>query len=265
MHTRSLGLHLLCAGLMAGFCAGQGSSKSKPSTRSGQKIFASMCASCHGLDGRGSERAPNIAQSAGVQALSDQKLRTIVSQGLPGTGMPAFRSLTHQDLASVVARLRTLQGQEALAPLPGDEQRGKNLFFGVAGCSSCHMFKGQGGFIARDLSNYATTHRTSEIKEAFAHETRDSESAARHVLVILKSGDTFDGLVRNEDNFSMQLQSLDGTFHFLTKSDINRISAQPPLMPTDAAKRISDAEINDLVKFLASEGKHGKSEPEESE
>src|SRR4030081_2551948 len=39
--------------------------------RTGEEIFASSCAGCHGLDGRGGERAPNIAGRPAVQQLSD--------------------------------------------------------------------------------------------------------------------------------------------------------------------------------------------------
>src|SRR6266850_728632 len=38
-----------------------------PSTASGQAVFASSCASCHGLDGRGGERAPGVVGNTRVQ------------------------------------------------------------------------------------------------------------------------------------------------------------------------------------------------------
>jgi len=36
----------------------------------GRQTFAASCASCHGLDGRGSERAPDIADRPDVRELS---------------------------------------------------------------------------------------------------------------------------------------------------------------------------------------------------
>ncbi len=59
----------------------------------GQRTFTATCAACHGLDGRGGERAPNIAGSPRLQRLSDAELAGIVSNGVPGKGMPAFGSL----------------------------------------------------------------------------------------------------------------------------------------------------------------------------
>src|SRR5208337_3394143 len=93
------------------------------STR-GKQTFASTCANCHGLDGRGGERAPSIADSAKVQKLSDSQIVRIVENGIPGTAMPAFRSLSNADVKNLVTYLRTLQGAKQTVKLPGDANRG---------------------------------------------------------------------------------------------------------------------------------------------
>src|ERR1700735_4635247 len=89
------------------------------STR-GKKTFASTCANCHGLDGKGGERAPNIAEKASVQRLSDAQISHIIENGVPGTGMPAFHSLPPSDVQAIVGYLRTLQGKKNALKLPGD-------------------------------------------------------------------------------------------------------------------------------------------------
>src|SRR5580704_10405193 len=94
-----------------------------PSTR-GRQVFASTCANCHGLDGRGGERAPNIVERASVQRLSDAQISHIIEKGVPGTGMPAFHSLERSDMEAIVAYLRTLQGSKRTPTLPGDPVRG---------------------------------------------------------------------------------------------------------------------------------------------
>src|ERR1700722_512604 len=71
----------------------QGKGAPRADALPGQRTFTSTCAGCHGLDGRGGERAPNITGSAKLGRLSDANLAAIVANGVPGTGMPAFRSL----------------------------------------------------------------------------------------------------------------------------------------------------------------------------
>src|SRR3954451_14342904 len=57
----------------------------------GQKTFSSRCAGCHGLDGRGSQRAPNIASNPTTRRLSDPELTQIILNGRTDFGMPSFR------------------------------------------------------------------------------------------------------------------------------------------------------------------------------
>ncbi len=65
----------------------------KSASTRGKQTFTSTCAGCHGLDGRGGERAPNIAENPKVLRFSDAQISLIIENGVPGTGMPAFHSL----------------------------------------------------------------------------------------------------------------------------------------------------------------------------
>lgn len=234
--------------------------KSSHSGAGGQQIFASACASCHGLDGRGGERAPNIAQAAAVQRLSDQELTRIVTEGVPGTGMPAFHSLGSNGISAVVKYLRVLQGRGQPSALPGVAERGQTLFFGRAGCSSCHMVGGQGGFLASDLSGYGKTHNVDEIREAILKPGLDSSLRAKNAVVTTNDGTRLEGIVRNEDNFSIQLQSKDGAYHFIDKADAKDVHYDPaPVMP-NYENMLSRSDVNDVVSYLVTAAKSSKTE-----
>src|SRR5437660_9520264 len=145
---------------------GDGTSRSN-----GQQVFASNCAGCHGLDGSGTQRAPNIVTSPQVQKRSAEEIHRIVSDGIAGTGMPAFRRLGEQEITAVTNYLRTLQGKNETSALPGNPQNGKTIFFAADGCAGCHMIAGSGGFIAPDLSTYAQTHSSDQIKSGITDPT----------------------------------------------------------------------------------------------
>lgn len=222
------------------------------STR-GEKTFASSCAGCHGLDGRGGERAPNIADSSRVQRLSDAQIAHVVENGIPGTGMPAFHSLASSDVKAVVTYLRTLHGTKKALNLPGDGKRGETIFFAKAGCSGCHMVLGKGGFIASDLSGYGRAHAVEQTRSAIINPPPGSDQQARMVTATTRAGEKYVGRIRNEDNFSLQLQTWDGAFRFLSKSDIEKSEySSQGLMPTDYASTLSSDELNDLVNYLLS-------------
>jgi putative heme-binding domain-containing protein len=255
-------VQLLAAFALLSLSLSAQSRHAKPATSgpSGQQVFASACASCHGLDGRGGERAPNIAQAAAVQRLSDQELTRIVTEGVPGTGMPAFHSLGSSGISAVVKYLRVLQGRGQPSALPGVAQRGETLFFGGAGCSSCHMVAGRGGFLASDLSGYGKTHSADEMREAILKPGRDSALRAKNAVVTTNDGKRLEGIVRNEDNFSIQLQSQDGTYHFIDKSDAKSVEYDPtPVMPNYEAT-LSHSDLNDIVSYLVTAARNSKTE-----
>jgi hypothetical protein len=58
-------------------------------------------------------------------------------------------------------------------------------------------------------------------------------------------------LIRNEDNFSIQLQTRDGSFHFFRRADLQRCENLPgSLMPANYGEKLSENELNDLVNYL---------------
>jgi putative heme-binding domain-containing protein len=218
----------------------------------GRQTFAANCAACHGLDGLGTQRAPNIVTGSRGRQLSPADILRIVSDGIPGTGMPSFRSLGEDRLNAIVAYVTGLQGKNSAASVPGDPAKGRQLFFGAAGCSSCHMVKGHGGFMAPDLSDYAQTRSADRIQAAITDRAaRDSTVSV--VTAITAGGQQYRGIVRNEDNFSLQLQSQDGSFHFFSKAALKRIDREPAsLMPSDYGTTLTPAQLDDLVSYLLS-------------
>jgi putative heme-binding domain-containing protein len=146
--------------------------------------------------------------------------------------------------------LRTLQGRSDAVPIPGDPRRGEALFFGQARCSQCHMIEGRGGFIGSDLSAYAADFLPDEIRHAILN-VRDAGGRASLIQVTLIDGRVWEGVARNEDNFSLQLQSSDGAFHLLQKSEVATVKpSSRALMPEDYGQILSAAELDDIVGYL---------------
>jgi cytochrome c oxidase cbb3-type subunit III len=138
-------------------------------------------------------------------------------------------------------------------PIPGGPKRGESLFFGTVRCSECHMVNGKGGFIGSDLSGYAADSSPDEVRLAIVRPNRDGKHSRGQMRVALLNGKIVEGVVRNEDNFSIQLQSVDGVFHFIQKPEVADVkpSAQP-LMPDNYGQTLSAAELDDLVGYLMS-------------
>lgn len=218
----------------------------------GSKTFATNCAGCHGSDGRGGERAPNIATARNIVSLTDKDLAGFVRNGIPGSGMPAFGFLGDNGIRDVVTFLRQLQGKTATeVKLTGDQASGRALFFGQAGCSSCHMMHGEGGFLASDLSDYGRGIAPDRIRKAIVGPETFVTPGTEVVEVTNPQGESLRGVLRAEDNFNVVLQLQNGRYRRLAKSSLKKFTRTGhSLMPADYGSRLSPAQIDDIVTFL---------------
>lgn len=234
-----------------------GSKASQP----GQTTFNSTCAGCHGLDGHGSDKAVNIV-SGGARALSDAQLASIIKNGIPETGMPAFHTLSQAQVHALVSYLRSLQGKAEARALPGDAKRGREIFFGKGGCANCHSIAGEGGFLGPDLTEYAATNSPEGLRSEIIRSPRVPAHGYRPAVVATSRGERLEGLIRNEDNFSLQLQTADGNFHLLRKSDLQSCERRDgSLMPANYRERLSDSELDDLISYLMKTPTPGRTAP----
>jgi cytochrome c oxidase cbb3-type subunit 3 len=207
----------------------------------GERLFASVCARCHGLDGRGGEHGPNLAGSE-LRRRSDAALLRIIHDGRPAAGMPGFGTgLGKGGIEAVVQWVRQLQGRTGRRHDRAAVEKGRALFFGRAHCSDCHSMGGAGGFLAAELTGWGRGRSEDAARQAITH-----ADAGAGAAVTTQAGDVLTGVVRNEDNFSLQLQTADGAFHFFRKGDLKRIE-RTPVVPHGSP---DPEELNALTAFL---------------
>ena len=152
--------------------------------------------------------------------------------------MPAFSSLKPQEVADVVAYLRILQGRGDIVKLPGDPKQGEALFFGKAQCSDCHMVNGKGGFIGSELSFYGADAKPDQMRAVILDPDKNLPADKKATTVVTTSGQKLTGMLKVNDNFSLSLQTLDGTFHFLPKSDLAQVDfGSRSLMPASTLEQ----------------------------
>ena len=255
MTRNRLPVMLLCFAfvLLSGSAFGQDRPSIGSDQSQGGQIFSSHCAYCHSGDGRGG-RAPAIAMLPKVIALSNQDLINIVHKGEPDQGMPGFPDLGDDGTKAVVQYLRKLQGVTNEGPsarLTGDPDAGRVIFYGKGQCSTCHMIMGKGGFMASDLTSYAEGRTTSEILQAIVNPDAELQPTSRVVHVRTLAGQSLTGVVRAEDNLNLTLQTQDGRYHFLSRSNLAAVEySDHSLMPRNYSARFTSPELDDLLAFL---------------
>jgi cytochrome c oxidase cbb3-type subunit III len=219
----------------------------------GRKTFESNCAPCHGLNGKGGEHAPDIATRPEIVSLSDSGILEVLRDGEPQGGMPPFAGLGAAKLSEILNYLRVLQGKGRTPAVVGSAEKGKEVFFGKGRCSECHMVHGAGGFLGPDLTDYGESHSADDIRNAIVSAERRPGMHQGLAKATTRDGRQISGLVRNEDNLSVQLQSQDGAFYSLEKSDLSElVFDSAPLMPDNYGSTLSKAELDHLVGYLLS-------------
>jgi cytochrome c oxidase cbb3-type subunit III len=230
-------------------------------SRQGAQRFMEYCAGCHGADARGGDKAPPLVSAASAASRSESDLFRIVHDGTKG-GMPSFAQIGDTNIRAVVQFLRSIESNAASnsasaeVAVTGDVDAGRALYFGKAQCSKCHLMQGKGGFIAGNLTHYGGDRAPDEILKAITTPDTPLVPSSEVVTVTTRTGQKLTGVLRNEDNFNLELQSEDGRYHSLARSDVADVHyTEHSLMPRDYGTRLSPKELNDIVSFLIVAGK----------
>jgi putative heme-binding domain-containing protein len=113
------------------------------------------------------------------------------------------------------------------------------------------MSEGTGGFLGADLSSYTSSHSMDELRAAITDPAKNTDWRRTDLIAVTQDGQSIIGIARNEDNFSVQLQTPDGEFHFFQKLQLRSLEHQEkPIMPSDYASTLSREEIDHLVSYL---------------
>jgi cytochrome c oxidase cbb3-type subunit 3 len=224
----------------------------------GTKLFLGSCAGCHGPDGGGGARGPNLVRRSLWHPLSDDAIFQVIRNGV--ADMPPTK-LSDEQTWSLVAFIHALTGPASTNPIPGDPATGKAIFWGAkAGCSNCHAIRGQGGSMGPDLSNVGGSRPLAVIREAIVEPAKDLYYLGNEAATVeLKNGKTLQGVAKNRSNYSLQLVDAQGALHLIQMQDVKKltVSGTTP-MPTDYAKRLSRAELRDLLAYLANQDVRAK-------
>ncbi|HEY7387054.1 MAG TPA: c-type cytochrome [Bryobacteraceae bacterium] len=224
----------------------------------GKSEFRSNCAFCHGLGARGGGRGPNLTGPRKKHGNSDADLFRTIHDGVPGTDMPAAIGslgveMKDREIWEVIAYLRSIQMKTQ--PQSGNSSYGKELFFGVARCSACHMLEGKGGRMGPDLTDIGSARSVESLVESVRDPSRRLVPGYQTVAVVTSNGQTIKGFIMNEDTFSIQIMDTKERNLSLDKETLRSLTRIPEsLMPRYDSKALSHSDLMDIVAFLVGSG-----------
>jgi putative heme-binding domain-containing protein len=239
--------------------------------KAGEYEFRINCALCHGLGAHGGGRGPDLTRAQRRHVHSDAEMFQVISNGIPGTVMPANGTngqgvgMTDEEIWQIITYIRSV---EVKAPpnAAGSAAHGRELFYGDANCSLCHMVEGKGGRLGPELTAVGGS-RTKEamidsvrnpsrrLAWGLTEATKEFPQEYETITVVTADGKQIKGVALNEDNFSVQMMDGDEQIYFLEKDKLRSFQkSRESMMPTYSPNTLSDKDLEDIVAYLTSVG-----------
>jgi putative heme-binding domain-containing protein len=240
----------------------------------GEYQFRSNCAFCHGLGARGGGRGPDLTRANKRHGNTDSEIFHNIHDGIGGTAMPAATNggigvgMSDEEIWQVVNYLRSVE-KGASAAETGDAAHGKVLFFKDAACGTCHMVNGKGGRLGPDLSSTGSARSVEYLTESLRNPSRrlaqglaeplkDFSQEYETATVVTSDGTKLQGVILNEDSFSVQMLDSREQLRMFEKSKLRSYEkSRESLMPAYDAKTLPEKDLKDLIAFLLAASSQG--------
>lgn len=230
--------------------------------KEGASLFRANCSPCHGLNARGGGRGPDLTSGRWTHGSTDDDIFRTISQGVPGTEMPA-NGLEDSEIRTIISYLRSLAPPRTIT-VAGDLAKGKAIFFGEVGCSTCHMVRGAGGALGPDLSRVGAARSVSYLIDSIRDPDKELSSGMTDpnnhyglplvydtVTVVTTSGEKITGVARNEDTYSIQMITMAQQLQSFLKRDLKEVSHQRrSVMPAYSEDALDAEQLQDLISYL---------------
>jgi len=150
----------------------------------------------------------------------------------------------------IVAYVRALSAIPVRPKLTGSASHGAQLFR-EKGCSGCHLVKGDGGVRGPDLSVIGSQRSVGHLRESITDPGVKVEPQYWVAKIITKDGRNRTGFILNQDSYSVQLLDFSSGLQLVQRSDFKDFGIDRSSIMPSYKEKLSGAELNDLVAFLA--------------
>lgn len=135
----------------------------------------------------------------------------------------------------------------------GDAAAGRKLFLERQdlACLRCHKLKGEGGEVGPELTGIGSRHPRDYFLESILYPNRQIAAGYESLLVTLKDGSSFAGIVKSETPESLMINSPEDGLITVKKAEVVKRDRGLSPMPEELGTILSKRELRDLVEFLA--------------
>src|SRR5580693_7118314 len=232
----------------------------KDAVERGRKVFVPTCGFCHGNDAHG-KTGPDLVRSQLV--LHDNKgdaIGPVIRNGRLERGMPAFASLTNEQIEDISTFLHSLAqavtnrfAYQIGDLITGDATKGAAFFNGNGHCNNCHQPAG-------DLAHVATKYEAVELQRRMMYPAPNvidvflgrptAPPVPSKVTVKLASGEQISGTLIHVDEFTVSLHDASGGYRSFSR-DKAIVEVQDPRAQHEALLPLyTDEEMHNVLAYL---------------
>ena len=216
----------------------------------GGRLYDAQCTTCHGANGDG-VGGVDLRSGKFRNGATDQDLVRVITNGIPGTGMQAFR-LDSAEITGIIAFLRNMNAFDRGSVKTGDVSRGRMTFEGKGGCARCHRVGSAGARVAPDLSDIGATRSAGSLLRSVTDPTSQMMPINRPVRAVTKDGKVVNGRRLNEDTYTVQLIDEQEKLVSFTKTDLREYTILTTSPMPSYKDRLNENELADVVAYLLS-------------
>ena len=194
--------------------------------------------------------APDLTTN--LEAKTDQALFNVIREGIEDTAMIGISPrASDQTVWQIVTYLNSLGLDPADYVLPGDVDRGRQVYDSSGTCSNCHRVRGEGGRLGPDLTTIGNRLAPHELRTALTDPDARVTTRWWTIRVTRGDGTVVEGLRMNEDTFTLRIIDNDENLWHFPKSEI-RSSERIKTSTMPATQNLTAGELDDLVTYLFS-------------
>jgi mono/diheme cytochrome c family protein len=221
----------------------------------GRKVWAAECITCHGTNGRGNDKVPNLVRSELI--LHDRygtQLGPFLRKGHPLQSGAPSAGLSQVQIAELSHFIHqrvydTLRGSPIFHPqqaITGDAKAGEAWFNGEGRCASCHSPSG-------DLARIASRYDSASLQSRFLFPRGGGRGGSGGVTLTVTppEGPAVTGVPVVFDDFNVAIRDAAGEYHSWKRTPTLSVVKHDPFAAHDELlEKYADKNMHDMLAYL---------------
>lgn len=204
----------------------------------------------------------DLKNDAADRVLSSQLDILLEGELAPELQLDLIEAASNRDQAELKTKLERFEqsfsesdplAKFRVALFGGNADSGKKIFNenDAVGCLRCHAINGRGGIVGPDLAGIAKRQTREELLESVLFPNKRIAAGYENVVVRLNNGTAYAGIVKNETESELTLDSPEDGEVTVKKADIAQRDPSLSAMPEGLENLLSKRDLRDLIEYLS--------------